>query len=441
MRNLMIVLWMLLCSITTAAGQVSFGIAAPGVSIGINVPVYPELVPVPGYPVYYAPQMNSNYFFYDGMYWVYQRDNWYASSWYNGPWGLVGPEAVPLFVLRVPVRYYRQRPAYFHGWVSDAPPHWGEHWGNTWEQQRTGWNNWDRNSAPAPAPLPVFQRQYSGSRYPHIEQQQALQNQNYHYQPRDAVVQQHYQAAPVQSAVVAAPPVRPAAPQARSNPPSRQRNGRSRKGRRNSKQWRSRRGRRSSKWWRSRRSKRRHRPWPSMHHRRSLRFRTSRRNTRRRNPLRSIRHRNRRKPWRNISKHRNARRRTSRHKARRPHKSRSRSQEKGGDGSTGSRWPEGTARPGRRCADEGAGFERMAHRTSRASPTSMAGTGLGHRHSVLKTQEQVMSLGTILLIVLILILIGVLPTWPHARSWGYGPSGIVGVVLLILIVLFLLGRL
>jgi hypothetical protein len=52
-----------------------------------------------------------------------------------------------------------------------------------------------------------------------------------------------------------------------------------------------------------------------------------------------------------------------------------------------------------------------------------------------------MSLGTILLIVLILILIGVLPTWPHARSWGYGPGGIVGVILLIVIVLFLMGRL
>jgi hypothetical protein len=52
-----------------------------------------------------------------------------------------------------------------------------------------------------------------------------------------------------------------------------------------------------------------------------------------------------------------------------------------------------------------------------------------------------MSIGTILLIVLILILIGVLPTWPHARSWGYGPSGIVGVVLVILIVMFLMGRL
>jgi len=52
-----------------------------------------------------------------------------------------------------------------------------------------------------------------------------------------------------------------------------------------------------------------------------------------------------------------------------------------------------------------------------------------------------MSIGTILLIVLVLVLIGVLPTWPHARSWGYGPSGIVGVILIVLIVLFVMGRL
>jgi len=51
-----------------------------------------------------------------------------------------------------------------------------------------------------------------------------------------------------------------------------------------------------------------------------------------------------------------------------------------------------------------------------------------------------MSLGTILLIVLVLILLGVLPTWPHSRSWGYRPTGIVGVVLIILLILFLTGR-
>ena len=52
-----------------------------------------------------------------------------------------------------------------------------------------------------------------------------------------------------------------------------------------------------------------------------------------------------------------------------------------------------------------------------------------------------MSLGTILLIVLILLLVGAIPTWPHSRSWGYGPSGVLGVVLIIVVVLLLTGRL
>lgn len=52
-----------------------------------------------------------------------------------------------------------------------------------------------------------------------------------------------------------------------------------------------------------------------------------------------------------------------------------------------------------------------------------------------------MSLGTILLVVLILMLIGVIPSWPHSRSWGYGPSGILGVVVLVVIVLVVVGRL
>ncbi|MFN7570926.1 MAG: DUF3309 family protein [Betaproteobacteria bacterium] len=52
-----------------------------------------------------------------------------------------------------------------------------------------------------------------------------------------------------------------------------------------------------------------------------------------------------------------------------------------------------------------------------------------------------MSLGTILLIVLILLLIGAIPTWPHSRSWGYWPSGGIGLIVLIIVVLLLLGRL
>jgi hypothetical protein len=51
-----------------------------------------------------------------------------------------------------------------------------------------------------------------------------------------------------------------------------------------------------------------------------------------------------------------------------------------------------------------------------------------------------MSLGTILIIILILILLGVIPTWGHSRNWGYGPSGIVGLILVILLILLLLGR-
>ena len=50
-------------------------------------------------------------------------------------------------------------------------------------------------------------------------------------------------------------------------------------------------------------------------------------------------------------------------------------------------------------------------------------------------------LGTILLIILILILIGALPTWPHSRAWGYYPSGGVGLILIILVILLLMGRL
>jgi len=51
-----------------------------------------------------------------------------------------------------------------------------------------------------------------------------------------------------------------------------------------------------------------------------------------------------------------------------------------------------------------------------------------------------MTLGTILLVVLVLALLGVIPTWPHSRQWGYVPSGAIGLVLLVVLILFLLGR-
>lgn len=52
-----------------------------------------------------------------------------------------------------------------------------------------------------------------------------------------------------------------------------------------------------------------------------------------------------------------------------------------------------------------------------------------------------MSLGTILIIVLVLVLIGVIPTWGHSRSWGYAPGGIIGAILIVVLILILLGRL
>jgi hypothetical protein len=51
-----------------------------------------------------------------------------------------------------------------------------------------------------------------------------------------------------------------------------------------------------------------------------------------------------------------------------------------------------------------------------------------------------MALGTVLLILLVLLLIGTIPSWPHSRSWGYAPSGILGLILLIVVILLLLGR-
>jgi len=195
------------------AGMLLLAPAAPaysavGVSIGINLGAYPRLVPVPGYPVYYAPAVNSNYFFYDGLYWDFDGNNWYSSAWYNGPWTLVDPYAVPIYLLQVPVRYYHRPPAYFHGWAWNDAPHWHEHWGASWAERRHDWDSahhdwnrghWDNRNMPARAPLPTYQRNYSGNRYPQAQQQAQFHSQNYHYQPREQVVQQHYQAQGIQS--------------------------------------------------------------------------------------------------------------------------------------------------------------------------------------------------------------------------------------------------
>lgn len=174
----------LIAAIVLTLGAAVATPASAGVSIGINFNAYPRLVAVPGYPVYYAPGAPTNYFFYDGFYWVFNGDGWYSSQWYNGPWDLVAPEFVPSYVLRVPVRYYVRPPAYFRGWSVNVAPRWGEHWGHEWEVRRSGW---DHRGGPVPsrAPLPVYQRQYAAGHYPGVEQQRALHERQYHYQQRE----------------------------------------------------------------------------------------------------------------------------------------------------------------------------------------------------------------------------------------------------------------
>jgi len=229
---LLVAMLLLLGPANSAQAQVSFDIGFSNGNIGFNIGNYPQLVLIPGSPVYYAPRQNANFFFYDGLYWVYRDDDWFSSSWYNGPWEYVGPQYVPLYVLRVPVRYYRQPPQYFRGWRADAPPRWGQYWGRDWETQRSGWNHWDRRSVPAAAPLPTYQRQYRGNDYPRSpEQQHSIRTEQYRYQPRENVSREYEENRrrpdidrPVQQRDVPnvqQPPRQQTLPTPRANPPNR----------------------------------------------------------------------------------------------------------------------------------------------------------------------------------------------------------------------------
>jgi hypothetical protein len=179
--------------------------AAVDVSIGLNVPAYPSLVQIPSYPVYYAPSLRADYFFYDGLFWVFSNGTWYESQWYNGPWYAVDPYNVPVYLLRVPVRYYRVRPSFFlSDWSYDSAPRWDSYWGRSWSSRRSGWDHWNRASAPAAAPLPTYQRSYSGSRYPsNTSQQQTITSRSYSYRPHEAVAQRVV-SAPAQRTVIPA---------------------------------------------------------------------------------------------------------------------------------------------------------------------------------------------------------------------------------------------
>lgn len=79
---------------------------------------------------------------------------------------------------------------------------------------------------------------------------------------------------------------------------------------------------------------------------------------------------------------------------------------------------------------------------SQASPTVALGIGTSRVvvYPIVPHWRNVMSLSLIVLIIVILLLVGALPRWPHSRSWGYFPSGILGLIVVIIVVLLLLGR-
>lgn len=167
---------------------------------------YPSMQIIPGSPVYYATNSGVNLFFYDGVYWSFFNDGWYMSSWYSGPWYPVDPFNVPLYLLNVPVRYYVNRPAYFGAWGLDERPHWDEHfregWGNRWQEKSREFNQFRPSPSVRPAPLPTYQQRFDANHYPQrIEEQHSLHQNNYNYQPKEPVVQQHFAQPPLNQPV------------------------------------------------------------------------------------------------------------------------------------------------------------------------------------------------------------------------------------------------
>ena len=218
MKHILLAALLLISSVFPAAAQEYY-------DIDVDLPQYPEMLPVPDSPVYYAPSVDSNYFFYDGMYWDYYGDRWYASPWYNGPWSYVDPVYVPTYVLWVPITYYHKPHRHWHNWRRDRPPRWGEHWGGDWQRRHNDvYRNAPRSNARAP--LPDYQRGYNRANYPRAAQQQnALHSQNYQYRPREQTTQAHYErrgitavARQPQSQQRAAPPEAPAQPNPAARP-------------------------------------------------------------------------------------------------------------------------------------------------------------------------------------------------------------------------------
>jgi hypothetical protein len=186
MKKLLAAAALLLASVFPASAQ-------EYVDLDVDVREYPEMVPVPDSPVYYAPGVDSNYFFYDGLYWDYYNDRWYSSAWYNGPWTYVDPVYVPTYVLWVPIRYYHRPSHYWRGWNVNRSPRWADHWGRDWQSRHNQVFRGAQRPSYARAPLPDYQRGYNHGNYPRaVQQQSELHSRNYGYRPQEHVVREQY---------------------------------------------------------------------------------------------------------------------------------------------------------------------------------------------------------------------------------------------------------
>lgn len=95
-----------------------------GAYVSISIEIQPRLVVVPGVPVYYAPELPYNYFFYAGQYYVFINGVWYVGPTFRGPWVFLPLVSVPQPILVVPVEYYVVPVA---GWHRGGPPPWARH--------------------------------------------------------------------------------------------------------------------------------------------------------------------------------------------------------------------------------------------------------------------------------------------------------------------------
>jgi len=103
------------------ATSFSIGMRTDSVRLGIHIGEEPRLVVVPGTPVYEAPSLPYNYFYYGGGYYLYRGGTWFWGASYNGPWTVISIEQVPRPILRVPAEHYRERPEH---WKRGGPPPW-----------------------------------------------------------------------------------------------------------------------------------------------------------------------------------------------------------------------------------------------------------------------------------------------------------------------------